>query len=276
MNDHTALRRTARTPAAPAYSNTVTFALHSLTFDRAFTPREGLSKEHVHELARALRNIGDLDPIMVWIDPVTGKPIILDGRHRFAAYRLCKATSIPARVLEGSRKDARLGAARENAKTVFPWTTSERTQYAWGLVIEGEASKAQIVNATGVGRATVGNMRSRKNALAAAGTTPTGNWWRDRNDNRPIGAPEEETDEAKQARIGKLREWLNGVETRFRAEFGCKPTMDELGVANRWHLGQARFKAMASGGYLIDEDEFASDPDQHPLAPLPNDLNDAF
>jgi ParB-like chromosome segregation protein Spo0J len=251
-------------------------ALTGLSYDPAFTPRLTTDKGHVHELARALRNGGDLDPIKVWEAPDTKRLIIIDGHHRVAAYRLCDFDTIPAMVFGGDRKAARMEAARDNAKTSYPWTTSECTQYAWGLVIDGAGSKAEIVSATRVTRETIRKMRRRLEEIIASGETPTSNWWRDRNGKKLQGQPEEDTDAAKQARIDKLKDGLNGIETRFKREFNKRPTMEELGTALRWHLGQPRFKAMYSGGHLVDEDEFSANPENHPFVPHPHDPNDDF
>lgn len=264
------------TVAAATTDAPMRLRLDVLKQDPAFTPRTGTAKGHVHDLARTLRNGTDLDPITVWPEPGTGRLVILDGRHRAAAYRLCRIESIPARVFNGDRKAARLEAAKENAKTSFPWTATECTQYAWGLVIEGAGSKAQIMQAANVSRTTVKNMRTRLSQLISTGTAPSGNWWRDRNGKPPEGQPEYDTDAAKMDHVAKLREWLNGIETRFKIEFGRRPTMEELGLANRWQLGQARFKAMASGGLIYDEDEFSSDVLQQPLVAPVWDLNDEF
>lgn len=256
-------------PLLSTHPAAVRLNLSSLTNDTAFTPRAGTAKAHVHDLARALRNCGDLDPIKVWREPHTGKLIILDGRHRVAAYHFLKVATVPALIFQGARWEARLEAAKDNAKTTFPWTTSECTQYAWGLVIEGEASKRQIVQASTVSIGTVTNMRKRLADMSAAGTPPCGNWWRDRNGSGQDGTPEDDSDAAKQARIAKLREWLHDTDMHFKSEFGRRVTPDELGKAMRWHLGQARFKLMASGGCLIDEDDFSDAPDQRPLEHLP-------
>ena len=160
-------------PARPAITR---LRLDSLTVDPAFTARIGIAIGHVLDLARALRNCGDLDPITVWLDPATGKWVVLDGRHRIETYRSNKAATIPAVIFQGSRMEARLEAARCNSKTTFPWTTAECTQYAWGLVIEGGASKRQIVQAATVSTGTVTNMRKRLVEMTAAGEEPVGNW----------------------------------------------------------------------------------------------------
>lgn len=269
MNDTAKPSATApaqpETPLLSAKAAGVRLALDSLTRDPAFTPRLGTAKSHVHDLARAHRNCGDLDPIKVWAEPGTGKLIILDGRHRVAAYRFNKVLDIPAIIFHGDRKDARLQAAKDNAKATFPWTTSECTQYAWGLVIEGGASKRQIVQASTVSTGTVSTMRRRWAEMNKAGIPSSGNWWRDRNDRKPDGLLEDDSDVAKQVRIAKLREGLHEVEAQFKSEFGRRPTPDEEGTAWRWHLGPARYKSAVSGGCLFDEDEFSSDPEQHPL-----------
>lgn len=240
--------------------------LADLIHDTAFTPRTATNKHHVHDLARRLHVEGDLDPIKVWPNPATGRLIILDGRQRVAAYRFWEIESIPAAIFTGSRKDARLEAARNNSKTENPWTTAECTNYAWGLVIEGEASKAEIMKNVRVGYGTIGRMRKRLAELKAAGKEPDGNWWKAQRDDTNTQKPKEETEEARQARLGKLKDWMNGVDTRHRQEFGQRPTMEELGTALRWHLGTPRFKAMVSGGFLADEDDLSEAVMQRPLA----------
>lgn len=247
--------------------------LTDLVHDDAFTPRVTTNKYQVHDLAGRLQREGDLDPIKAWPHPTTGRLIILDGRQRVAAYRLREIESIPAVIFEGSRKDARLEAGRNNSKTRNPWTTAECTNYAWGLVIEGEASKAEIMKAVRVGYGSIGRMRKRLAELVAAGKEPDRSWWKAQRDDTKAEKPEEETEAARQARLGKLKDWMNGVDTRYRQEFGRRPTMEELGTAMHWHLGTPRFKAMVSGGFLADEDDLSEDAMQRPLAvphPDPN------
>jgi hypothetical protein len=112
--------------------------------------------------------------------------------------------------------------------------------------------------------------------MKAEGKAPTGNWWADRSGKPPEGQPEGATDAARVARINKLREYLNGTENRFKMEFGKLPTMEELGVAMRWHLGQPRFIAMMSGGCATDEDEFSEDTESQPLAHLAGNPDEDF
>lgn len=253
--------------------------LSDLASDPAFTPRAGLSKEHIQQLSRALRNCTDLDPITVWDDPVSGKTIILDGRYRAAAYHLTKIESIPVRHFRGDRKAALLEAARENAKTTYPWTTAECTQYAWGLVIAEAGSKREIAQAANVRTSTVGNMRKCLADMTRRGATPTGNWWLDRQDKPLTEAIAEDDAAARKLHIDRLRAYLKGTEVRFKTEFGKKPTMEELGVALRWHLGQPRFKAMLSGGFTADEeddDEFSYPVGEQPWVPPSVDCHDDF
>lgn len=239
--------------------------LDTLSFDQAFSPRLDLAKAHVLDLVRALRNCDDLDPIKVWKVPGTNRLIVIDGRHRFETYRFEGRSHIPAIIFHGSRTEALLEAGTNNSKTTFPWSTAECTQYAWGLVIGGQASKLQISRATAVSTSMVGNMRRRLKEMTAAGSVPSGNWFRDRNDKLPEGQPVDDSNAAKLARIEKLKDWLEESDKWFKAEFETRCSPDELGQAMRWHLGQARFKLMASGGCLFDEDEFSKDPEQRPL-----------
>lgn len=251
-------------------------ALASLTFDPAFTPRKETSKAHVHDLARTLRNGNDLEAIHVWPEPTTGRWVILDGRHRATAYRLEGRKEIPVRFFQGDRKAARLEAALDNAKARYSWTTSECTQYAWGLVIEAVGSKRVIAQYANVRTSTVANMRKRLAEMTAAETVPTGNWWADRTGKPPERPPEDDSDAGRKARIDRLREGMNDTEARFKLEFRRRPSMEELGTAMRWHLGQPRFKAMASGGYLVDEDEFSDCAEARPLSPLPGNPDEDF
>lgn len=250
--------------------------LEELTHDPAFTPRTGTAKGHVQELARKLRQGTDLDPIKVWRCPRTGRLVILDGRHRAAAYQLIGATDIPAELFTGDRNAARLEAARGNSKAAFPWTTQECTRYAWGLVIDGVGSKRQISLASSVSIGTVTAMRKRLAELEEAGQVPSGNWWRDRNGHKLDGQAPEESDAVKQARVEKVRDYLHSIDTRFKLEFGSRPSMEEMGKAMRWYLGIPRFNLMVSCGLLEDEDEFSTDPSKHPLAPVPMDPNADF
>lgn len=259
----------AETPLLPLQASSVVILnTADLSTEHSFSPRIGLAKLHVHDLARALRNGGKLAPIKVWAEPETGRLIVLDGLHRIAAYHYCDKDRIPARIFNVDRKAARLEAAKDNSKASFPWSTSECTQYAWGLVIEGEGSKAEISDAASVSIGTITNMRKRLAAMLAAGVTPTGNWLGDRNETKPEGKPEDDSDAAKQARIRKLQKWLSGAEAEFKCEFGRRPTTEELGMANRWNLGMPRFKAMVSGGCLVDEDEFSRNPEEIPVDQL--------
>jgi hypothetical protein len=248
--------------------------LEGISFDEAFSPRLDIAKAHVLDLARSLHNCDHLDPITVWKDPKTNRLVVLDGRHRFEAYFFKKRRHIPAIIFQGNRMEARLEAARNNSKTTFPWSTAECTQYAWGLVIEGDASKLQIARAAAVSTSMVGNMRRRLKEMTAAGSVPSGNWFRDRNDKLPEGQPEDDSPEAKLARIKKLKDRLGELDKWFKDEQGMRCPPDELGQALRWHLGQARFKVMASGGCLFDEDEFSQDPEHRPLGQPEVDFSD--
>jgi hypothetical protein len=255
----------AEEPIISRASRLIRLKLDTLSFDQAFSPRPDLAKAHVLDLARALHNCDDLDPIKVWKELGTNRLIVIDGRHRFEAYRFKRRSHIPAIIFHGNYTEARLEAGTHNSKTTFPWSTAECTQYAWGLVIEGQASKLQISRHAAVSTSMVGNMRRRLKEMTAAGSVPSGNWFRDRNDKLPEGQLEDDTTAAQLARVKKLKDRLGEVDKWFKDEFGIRCPPDDLGQALRWHLGQPRFKLMASGGCLFDEDEFSQDPECRPL-----------
>ncbi|NIZ09992.1 ParB N-terminal domain-containing protein [Pseudooceanicola sp. HF7] len=151
----------------------------------AGTARPGpLDKEWVKDLARTKCIVGQLDPILLWRNPrdPEGLLIILDGRHRVAAYRSEKgAKKIPARVLECSFRDALLVSAQEHTNASLPLTSNQRADFAWRLVWENlDYSKKELSQATGVSPRTVGYMRARFKEMQAADTEITGRWWQDR------------------------------------------------------------------------------------------------
>lgn len=143
----------------------------------------GIDKGHVRGLAQTLRTVGDLDPVLVWREAdnagqPTGRHILLDGRHRLAAYATAKRgrEGVPAAVLTGDRAEAMLAAVRANSREHLPLTKSERMDAAWRLVrLPGKRlTVPTVARAAGVAPRTVDNMRKRWSVMQAAGKDATG------------------------------------------------------------------------------------------------------
>lgn len=90
------------------------------------------TERHIGRLRGTLAADADhqLDPILV--AEVNGDHCIVDGHHRYEAYRQAKRSLIPARVLALSRRDAVLVAKRVNTDgTKLPLHPEQAREAAW-------------------------------------------------------------------------------------------------------------------------------------------------
>lgn len=123
---------------------------------------------HVGILAEVPLSGNALDPIAVWSNPATAELIVIDGHHRYAAYRQAEwSRKVPVLVYSCSLDDARLLALKENSKTRLTLTQQERSDAAWRLVCHGPETYSKRVTAqvTGVSERTVATMRKTYRAL---------------------------------------------------------------------------------------------------------------
>lgn len=140
-----------------------------------FQPRQ-IEEKHISDLVRALKSNKALEPVLVI--QVGPSAYLIDGHHRIEAYRSAKITEpVPVRYFEGSLDEAVLEAGRANAKAKLPMDTRQRMNYAWRLVLLGEHSKAQIVEAACVSDGQIARMRKAKRELGAA-AFDCDEWWR--------------------------------------------------------------------------------------------------
>lgn len=165
-----------------------------LTLDPSFRHRKlHDNATHLAALRKTLRNIGNLDAILVWREQddegkETGRLVLLDGHFRVTAYRAeiaeghIPGKGIPALIGKGTRIEAELAALRANTKDSLPLTPSERTDAAWALVRRhrNKISKSQLAKASGVSARSIANMRKKLREFLEAEEKPTGDWWRDR------------------------------------------------------------------------------------------------
>jgi uncharacterized ParB-like nuclease family protein len=91
---------------------------------------------HVGKLAERLDREAELDPILVL--PISANRfVVIDGTHRRAAYDRRQRETIPVKVFQGTLADARVAAGRsDNAKKRLEWTSAEKSQYLYQLVLE--------------------------------------------------------------------------------------------------------------------------------------------
>lgn len=123
-----------------------------------FQPRGGLAEHHIQALVRALRQVGELDPILVI--QLGKKAFVVDGHHRLEAYKAAKKPNIPVQYFGGTVDEAILVGGANNTRAKLPMNGFERQNYAWKLVVLGSAySKRAIVQASGVSDGQVANMR---------------------------------------------------------------------------------------------------------------------
>jgi len=194
-----------------------------ITDDARFEHRTNrISPSHVDTLARTLRGKKHLDPIWVWreVDDngnASDTLVLMDGRHRLAAYEACFRKSrrehflkIPVHIFEGSEVTAALKALALNSKDKLALTHSEKLDSAWNIVardLKNEATKPMIATAAGISERTVLNMRNKRNEIIKAGEQLPSAWfeariWPEKTDWTPP------TDDEREVEIEQLKNAL--------------------------------------------------------------------
>ena len=196
--------------------------------------------------------------------PTLGKPLLVDGGHRLAAYKNDKRENVPCRVMAGTFAEAAVKALAANTRDTLSLTQQERSDGAWRLVRAHDLNLTgdTIARAAGVTRRTVQAMRKRWREITAAGVTGTGEWWRDKQD-REGQSGEPMTDKEREGKINELAEAL-------RKAAGMTPSRDiQL-------LGEALLRAF--GRHLKDAAEYLftqpkdDEGDGHWSEPMDTDL----
>ncbi len=115
---------------------------------------------HIHTLAKAVRDGDLLDPLLVL--PVGDRFYVIDGHHRLAAYDTAEWTKgIPVEVFGGNLTEARVRALSSNVKDKLPMTAQAKSEAAWRITKEnlGDLKAKQVVELTGVSMRQVRSMR---------------------------------------------------------------------------------------------------------------------
>jgi len=151
-----------------------------------FGETERLSSQQIKELSRQLE-LGDLDPITIY--PVGDKYYLIDGHHRYEAYRLKGITQIPVKAFKGEPREALLYSIKENSKTKLSLTQEQRLDLAWRYVITDDYSLSakKIGHLYSVSERIIGMMRRRKKEIAE--DFPD-NWWEAREDRNVKDKPD--------------------------------------------------------------------------------------
>lgn len=252
--------------AQPSQSQTRTrryLKPREITADPAFQFRHtGTDKAHVRGLAKLLRSVGDLDPVLVWQESdaegqPTGRLFLLDGHHRVAAYATANGhrAAVPSVVVQGSLTEAMLAAVKANSRESLPLTKNERMDAAWRLVrLPGRRVTVPTVAQTaGVGAATVDRMRKRWVVMQTTDKQASGHWWRDRQDGLPeMKERHEMSSTERNAVIGRVSEEL-------RKAFDKMPWIDQDIAADALEraIGTRKLRSMVE--YLFNSDEFTDE-----------------
>ena len=131
--------------------------------DRVFQwrlPKQNWFEEerHTRELVRVLsEHKKPLDPILVAV--VGSKLYVVDGHHRVDAYHTVKWNRpVPVQYFEGTLKEARVEAFKQNSKNKLPMTPDDKYEGAWKLVKEGEDTQVEIAAVTTASVRTIATM----------------------------------------------------------------------------------------------------------------------
>ncbi|WP_449410513.1 ParB/RepB/Spo0J family partition protein [Methylobacterium komagatae] len=146
--------------------------------DNVFQPRyfsEGgkLDGYHVLDLIAGIKvsKNGPLAPMLVF--PLGGKFYLVDGHHRYAAYRSMKPTPwfsdkpVPVEVFEGDLDGAVLECGIRNNQNKLPMCATSKQEYAWNLVKLDVGSIKEQHLASGLAKSTISRMRNTLKELGA-------------------------------------------------------------------------------------------------------------
>lgn len=140
MSPDLAQRKITNLPLSKLHIDEEKFQLRDFTVDGPFSDREKRrSDEHVKTLAEAVDRHDALPPMDVWKDH-EGKYFVVDGHHRYKAYRKVfkplQDQTAPIRLLpEGTTiNEARLHALSANKDNKLSMTKSQKTEAAWKVI----------------------------------------------------------------------------------------------------------------------------------------------
>lgn len=140
-----------------------------------FQPRtlEGRMREDMAHLKTLAGAVGSpekpkfLDPIAVWWGG--DRWFVIDGHHRIEAYQqIGIRAAVPVTIFAGTLDEAMAHSAASNSKDKLPMSMDDKMNAAWRFVVLTDWSKTRIMEATGVSKGTIDNMRKAKAKLLEA------------------------------------------------------------------------------------------------------------
>lgn len=257
----------ATKPVSPTRLATRTVPLKSLkvSVDR-FSPRRfegdgakaGLARadsgRHAKDLADALRHGAKFDPLLAWADP-DGQLWLVDGFHRYQAYKEVGRTKAPVRVMPADTPEAaaHLAAYEANHKNKLPMTKGQRMEAVWRLIatrnhLVEAMSARQAGEHLGVGKSTIGRMRQARVALETAGDLPAHEddmptWWQATN--REWGDDDWDETREREREERRVNELANALEAVMREHWVDDAQLLEVAVGMAtervypaWKLGE--------------------------------------
>ncbi|KXJ55686.1 MAG: hypothetical protein AXW12_10070 [Thalassospira sp. Nap_22] len=227
-------------------------------YPELFQPRNlKLDEHHVQDLARIVKRQGRLDPILLL--PVGKRAVLIDGHHRLEAYRAAHYRKpVPVCWFHGTLQEAILEAGRANSKAKLVMPTQERMNFAWRLVLLDEHSKREIMEAAGVSKGQVGNMRKVMTDLGPDAYSCRF-WWEARELHKGQSS-EPMTDDQREAWMEELaNDYADRMHKTFGRKLGDNPEVAARAIA--LHLGRRTWEVVRYLRDHLSEDEWLDEDD---------------
>lgn len=142
-------------------TDTIYLNLTEIRIDGGTQQRVAANQQHIFSLVDALNEDAELDPIAVMFDGCDHW--LVDGFHRYFAYRSERREVIPAIVKNGTRRDAILASIAANAEhRALPRTRADKRKAVETLLLDkewGQWSDREIARQAKVDHKTVAAIR---------------------------------------------------------------------------------------------------------------------
>jgi len=221
------------------------------------------SNEHTSKLTDAVKRGGLLEPILVIKCNKTGKYIVVDGHHRFKAYRRAwegkRGKKIPIRILppDISTNEARLIAFKENQNDKLPMPKAEKMQAIWSILTTDKSlrelgSCRKIRDYLGgrglVSHVTISFMLKCYKHLTET-DSPTDALWRELSRSGWDDDENKDTEQRRQARVEKLITSLSAAMSKTE---GMPP--EDVHEAFQTASSERGFRVWGGMAHCLDED----------------------
>lgn len=129
----------------PEASDVIMLPVKDIITDEArFQNRQALNEDVVNSIAENY-NSAKFDPVVVWIDPSTGKTIVLSGHHRFAGVKKKGLDKVKATYFEGTEAEA-IAYAKEEANANRTMETPLERASIYRKMRDAGSSKKEIAD----------------------------------------------------------------------------------------------------------------------------------